>query len=393
MPTADISAMSIVRLLRSTATRCLILAALSCRQNLTSAGELTGLSVEKEAPVGSAIRPSVLFADAGDWTSEIITVSTTAEPEPARAEPSPAQIEYPIVPNMPAQHWRPPSSGDATSRFSGDSDSQTSTLPPITRFRRSAFQGIQAATGVVGGGTGDAYLNINHLIATAGFAVPLGSPDDILLVSPGFRMDFLQKDAATDLPAALYEPSVRFFHQRPIDDRLGALLILTPSIRSDFTTTQDAFRVFGVAMLTWQAIPGELAVSAGVIYLDRADVPAIPGAGLTWTPSLRWKVDLQFPQPRISYRLNRDGNISESWVYLGGGFGGNSWAVTRTNGEQDVLTINDLRMLVGYEKVVCDNRGWFVEAGWAFNRSMEYEKNPLVQDFSDGLLARAGISF
>lgn len=354
-------------------------------------GLLCPEGLRAESPTQTVLRPAAsVFGGADEWITSIRRVSHgTTEPEPTAAP----QIEYPIVPAVPelpqrVTPGRPPGSSGGTA-----SGSDLLPEPPISRFRQQAFQGVQLASGVVGGGTGTDFLNITHVQVTAGVGIPLGTPENVLLVSPGLRMDYLEKHATTDLPSELYEPSIRFFHQRPIDERLSAIFMVTPSLRTDFTTTDNAFRIFGMAMLTWSVVPNELKVSAGVVYLDRSDIPAIPGVGLTWTPTARWKLDLQFPQPKLSYRVARDGNTSESWIYLAGGFGGNTWAVTRQNGQTDELTISDLRLYAGYEQLICNNRGWFVEAGWAFDRSLEYQSAPLVQDFSDAVMVRAGISF
>ncbi|MFN8710211.1 MAG: hypothetical protein ACK50J_26355, partial [Planctomyces sp.] len=217
--------------------------------------------------------------------------------------------------------------------------------------------------------------------------------DNMLMVTPGFRADYIDAPPLTDIPNELFEPSLTFFWRRVINDRLSSSLIVTPSIRSDFTTGDDAFRIFGLALLTWETIPDELWMSAGGVYLDRADLSALPAVGLTWKPTPVWKIDVQFPQPKISYRLEKNGGESESWLYLGGGFGGNTWAVTRASGASDQLTLSELRMVVGYEKLIAGNRGGFAEMGWAFDRQMEYLNVPGEQAFDDALVARVGISF
>ncbi len=267
---------------------------------------------------------------------------------------------------------------------------------PVSRFRNSFLQGVQFSSGVVGTGGGSS-LGQSFIQLSASGAIPLGNSetitDNILTVSPGFRADLMDVPAGVDIPNTLYEPSLTCFWRRVINDKLTSSLIMTPSLRSDFTTSENAFRIFGLALLTWERIPDKLWLSAGAVYLDRADMSALPAAGLTWKPTPVWKLEVQFPQPRICYRTAKDGANSESWVYLGGGFGGNTWAVTRAGGQSDQLTVNDLRMIVGYERLVSGNRGGFAEAGWAFNRSMEYTDLPFEQDFSDAFVARVGLTF
>ncbi|MFO0425747.1 MAG: hypothetical protein ACK526_04195 [Planctomyces sp.] len=297
--------------------------------------------------------------------------------------------------DLPSEHRRL-MPDEVFSNESEDACTEESSEAFVSRFRQSFFQGASVSMGTVGTGDNDT-LSVRHFQVSATGAIPLGGSetitDNMLMVTPGFRADYIDAPPLTDIPNELFEPSLTFFWRRVINDRLSSSLIVTPSIRSDFTTGDDAFRIFGLALLTWETIPDELWMSAGGVYLDRADLSALPAVGLTWKPTPVWKIDVQFPQPKISYRLEKNGGESESWLYLGGGFGGNTWAVTRASGASDQLTLSELRMVVGYEKLIAGNRGGFAEMGWAFDRQMEYLNVPGEQAFDDALVARVGISF
>ncbi len=112
-----------------------------------------------------------------------------------------------------------------------------------------------------------------------------------------------------------------------------------------------------------------------------------------WTPTPEWKFDVQFPSPRISRRVMKDGQNSETWAYLSGVFGGNTWAVERPSGTEDELTIRDLRLVIGLEQLLPENRGLFVETGYVFNRSVEYERIPSERELDSAIMLRGGISF
>lgn len=262
----------------------------------------------------------------------------------------------------------------------------------ILRYRRTCYQGMTLATGSILSVSGQS-LDIRHAAVSAGFGIPLENTDNVLFVTPNFRTDLIDAPSVIDVPDSLFETGVKFFHIRSFTPTLDGIFSVAPAIRSDFTTGDGAFRVFGIAMLAWNAIPGELKLSAGMVYLDRSDIRALPAAGLLWTPSSVWKIDIQFPQPKISYRTAKNGGISESWVYLAGGFGGNTWAVSRNNGQLDELTLRDLRLMAGFEQLLADNHNWFVEVGWAFNRELEYTTVPLVQEFGDAFLIRGGFTY
>jgi len=263
---------------------------------------------------------------------------------------------------------------------------------PLVRFRETCYQGSQASYGWLGDDP-DTGLAIRTLDTSANFAVPLGSMDHLITFSPFFRADVLDGTAALDLPDSLYEAGVKSFWRRPINDRLATIVVFTPSVRSDFQTSDGAFRLFGTGLLMWKWIPKKVVLSGGAIYTGRADFPVLPAMGLLWTPTPYWRMDLQFPSPRLSYRIGKDGAHSETWLYLAGVFGGNTWAVTRASGLADELTIRDLRLVTGIEHLLTKNRGVFLETGWVFNRSVEYTTVPLMQDLDSTYMLRAGISF
>ena len=95
----------------------------------------------------------------------------------------------------------------------------------------------------------------------------------------------------------------------------------------------------------------------------------------------------------ISRRLRKDYDYSETWAYVSGVFGGNTWAVKRATGQDDQLTLRDLPLMLGIEHLMQENRGVFVETGWVFSRSMEFENTPGQIDFGDALILRAGVQF
>ncbi|MCA9033583.1 MAG: hypothetical protein KDA91_00575 [Planctomycetaceae bacterium] len=296
-----------------------------------------------------------------------------------------SQIESPILdplrPSSPGAY--PP--GLTTSHAPDD-------FGPIPRFRKSLLQSIQVQQGNIGGGATES-LGLHYVSTLVSLAVPLGSKDNILGVMPNFKADFISAPATMDVPDALFETGVKFFYQKPLSERVGTTILFAPSARTDFRTSEKSFRIFGMAMLTWEVVPEELTLSAGLVYLDRADYPAIPGFGVLWTPNPLWRIDVQFPQPRISYRLSKVGMESESWLYVSGGFGGNTWAAIRQDGTTDEITISDLRAAIGYEKVLAGNKGWFAEVGLAFARKYKWQKLNVENELDAASMIRGGITF
>lgn len=268
--------------------------------------------------------------------------------------------------------------------------SRQNTVEPVNRFRKQALQTVIVSGGYVASTRGD--LNQSFLETSVKLGVPLGNFDNILGVTPSFRTDFLgsEEGLGVDVPAELFETGVTFFYRRPLTDELSAMAIVRPSIRSDFTTSQDAFRLFGLGLVNWECVPDELTLSAGAVFLDRADLPILPAVGLTWTPRATLKADLQFPTSRLSLRLAKDGSQSETWSYLSAGLGGNTWAVSRASGLPDELTLRDIRLVLGVDYLKDGGGGWFAELGYLFNRSIEYRNHQTQVDLSNALILQAG---
>ena len=260
---------------------------------------------------------------------------------------------------------------------------------PIERFKKQAIQSVGLSAGTLMA-TGHSDLNSSFLDASVGLGIPLGDFGRILGVTPNFRVDFLDAAASLDVPEELFETGVSFFYRDEINERFSVMAIVRPSIRSDFTTSDNALRIFGLGLLAWDYIPDKLALSFGAVALGRADLPVLPAVGLSWTPRRTTRLDLRFPESRLSQRLFRDGNQSETWSYVSLGLGGNTWAITRDSGLHDEMSLRDIRVVVGVDHLVQGGGGWFAECGYAFARRIEYEATDSEVPLSDGVLLQAG---
>lgn len=224
--------------------------------------------------------------------------------------------------------------------------------------------------------------------------IPLGSFDNILGITPFFRTDFLNAPPNIDVPSELFETGVSFFLTRKMSDRWSAMAIFAPTIRSDFTTSEQALRFFGLGLLTWQAVPDRVGLSFGALFLGRADLPVLPAVGLKYTPTPCTTYDLRFPESRISWRLAKDGGKSESWLYVSGGFGGNTWAITRNDRSSDLMTLSYLRLLFGAEHLLDGGGRMFIESGWAFNRKLKYDSDQSAErSFANAVIFQGGLSY
>lgn len=259
----------------------------------------------------------------------------------------------------------------------------------LSRFKKQALQSVS----ITGGGLfefDDRELNSSFLEFGIGSGIPLGSFDNILGVTPRVRIDWIDATSSIDIPKHLYEFELQFFYRRPIRERLSLMTIVSPSIRSDLSTSDRAFRVFALGLVNWQCIPDKLTLSAGAVVLGRADLPVLPAIGLVWTPNRRTKFDLRFPLSKLAYRLSKQGGESETWAYLSGGLGGNTWAVTRASRQTDELSLRDYRLSLGVERLINGGGGCFAELGVALGRRLEYERDSTEISLDEAASIRAG---
>lgn len=263
---------------------------------------------------------------------------------------------------------------------------------PVSRFRQGFYQGSSVSAGFLSD-RGDYRLSQAHYELTTRFAVPIDGMENVLIIAPSIREEIIDAPVGIDIPDSLYNAGVNFTWLKTLSSQWKLTAMLTPSVRSDFNTSEEAFRLFGLGMLTYSYIPDTLDASFGVVFLDRDDIPLLPVLGFTWRPNPFVRIDANFPRPRIAYQTAKCGGESESWVYTGVALGGNTWAVERADGSNDVLTLRDYQWVFGWEHIRSGGRGMFVEAGSSFGRSLEFESNTPGADFDSAAFIRGGLNF
>jgi hypothetical protein len=346
-----------------------------------------------------AVWPAALPNACGQATGMTPGWSTGEPSQPLAGEWSFEEMSGPLSPGIryapePSISRLPPLPDDASAapRNRALEIVQRSDAYAVRRYRQGFFQRFQFSGGWIDR-AGDDGLGISNLDTSLTVAIPLGSFENLLLVTPGFEVDYLNGPAQIDVPAQLYDVGVDFMWRKQFNDRWGSMVAVRPGLASDFQTSQDAVRITGRALATWQWVPERLSLLFGVVYLDRNDLPILPGVGLIWTPNPDWRLDLIFPRPKLARRLVFVPGQREDWVYLGGSLGGRTWAVERSAGVSDQLTLRDYRLYLGWERIVEGGGGLFVEAGYVFGRELEYEVMPATQSFDDAFMIRGGVTY
>lgn len=228
--------------------------------------------------------------------------------------------------------------------------------------------------------------------ATVLFAAPAPSRESPLLMTPGFGSHSIGGPTTFDLPEQLYDASFDVGWMSRLNDRWGVNLGVTPGIYSDFEQTDgDALRIAGRLLFSWNWTP-TTQVIFGAVYLDRPDVPALPAAGITWTPTDDWRLDLLAPRPKVARRMAYSDDL-EHWLYVSGEFGGGNWAVERASGAHDNLSYRAYHLLAGWERKNFEGISGLLEFGLAFGRRFEYEHGGEVFNPDPSLLLRGRVQY
>ena len=246
------------------------------------------------------------------------------------------------------------------------------------------------ATYIPGGGAGE--LGVTDLETWVVFGLPCPTRDNPLLITPGFASRHLDVPTAIDLPDTLYDVYVQLRWLGKWDGCWGYDLVVTPGIYSDFDTDSDEeFRLTGRAVAIYDWSPWTQ-VLFGVGKFDREDVDFLPIAGMIYTPcdDVRW--EFVFPRPRYARRCYAACD-REDWWYIVGEFGGGSWAIERTGGADDVVTLSDYRLMIGKEVKLCGGAGRSIEAGYVFGREIEYRSATPTIDLDSSFIVRGSITF
>ncbi|QDU62489.1 hypothetical protein Pan216_33560 [Planctomycetes bacterium Pan216] len=222
-----------------------------------------------------------------------------------------------------------------------------------------------------------------------------------IMLSPKFSVATFDAPTGVDLPSDVYDISLGISLMRPIGQRWMLMLAVQPNLVTDFhNTSGDAWRVGGMAIGTLNHSE-QWKFSVGAIITGREDIPALPAVGAIWTPSPRFRADLIFPRPRLSYRILENGERAQ-WLFLSGGLGGGTWAFRESDGDNNVFSYRELRFTAGWESApggqnpspfASGGLRYFFEAGYVFDRRIEYDHT--LPDFNadGGAVLSAGLRF
>jgi hypothetical protein len=240
---------------------------------------------------------------------------------------------------------------------------------------------------------GDNGFGINDVLVQATFGFPFFTRENPLVVTPAFEIQMLDGPTAPSLPPELYDASISFLHIRKFSDTFSMHFGATPGVHSDFQkSSSEAVRVPARLLGVWEWRPNTQLI-LGALYLARDDVNFLPAGGIIWTPNDDTRLELIFPRPRYAQRFFYAGDI-EWWWYVAGEFGGGSYAVRDAAGfGSNVITLSDLRAILGLERRVTGGINSRIELGYVFARKVEFQETLPTFEADPTLLVRGGLSY
>lgn len=199
--------------------------------------------------------------------------------------------------------------------------------------------------------------------------------------------------ATTDLPENAYRFGLDMSLQSAVINGFSIEAGFTPSVGTDFEKSihSDAYMFDGRLIAHWRWNP-QLMWTLGVTYWDRVDEIILPYGGLTWTPNDLWEFRLIFPEPRISVFVGAPWGVP-TWLYVRGEYHVEAYEMNPSQlaGQtrvqfSDYRVAGGLRWETGYVTT-------FVEAGYVFNREVDYDRFGTDYGVDSGFMGRIGLRY
>lgn len=167
----------------------------------------------------------------------------------------------------------------------------------------------------------------------------------------------------------------------------------TPSVGTDFEdVSSDAVMFDGHAVAFFRTSP-QFMWAIGAAYWDRVDEIILPYAGVVWTPNDYWEFRLLFPKPRVSWFAGAPMGVP-TWLYVAGEYHVEAYEVNVDPINRSTrVQLEDIRVVGGARAEFGSVTG-FLEAGWVFERDVDFEA-AFGTDFEvdGGFIARAGFRY
>ncbi|MCA8997328.1 MAG: hypothetical protein KDA80_10080 [Planctomycetaceae bacterium] len=196
-----------------------------------------------------------------------------------------------------------------------------------------------------------------------------------------------------DLPGGAYRFGLGLALQTPTIGGWTYEIGFTPSLASDFRSQidMDAVLLDGHAVAYWQMTP-QWMWAFGVQYWDRVDDIVIPRAGVVYRPNSLWELRLLFPEARISTFVGTPFGVP-MWLYAGLEYHVEAYQLKpKLFADSERTQFEDWRLTGGLRWEAGPVTS-FIEAGWIFDRNVEYRGAGSDFNIDDGFIGRIGFRY
>ncbi len=178
----------------------------------------------------------------------------------------------------------------------------------------------------------------------------------------------------------------------PLTYGWGVEASFNPWLATDFDGQigADAFLFDGQVAALWQWSPQATWVF-GVSYWDRVDSIILPYGGVVWTPNDYWEFRLLFPKPRVTVFLGAPMGVP-TWLYASGEYHVEAYESNDLVGGTSRVQFSDWRVMGGL-RWETPSITTFIEAGYIFDRKVDFDTIGTDFDVDSGFMARMGIRF
>jgi len=212
-----------------------------------------------------------------------------------------------------------------------------------------------------------------------------------LLVTPGFGYHSWLAPNALELPSSVFDAYVDIAWRTPYNERLGFALGITPGVYGDYKTySSKAFQLTGWGLVDYK-LTKTWTVVAGAAVVRQLDMRVLPVGGLIWSPNADTRLEILVPRSRFVRKVR---SLGEGGVgaYSALQYGGGSWAVTLPDDTTALVTISDLRAILGLELFRSRTVAGVAEVGYVFARTISANRVPEFNP-TDTLMLSAGATF
>lgn len=191
------------------------------------------------------------------------------------------------------------------------------------------------------------------------------------------------------LPGEAFRFGWDFELETPQNGPVSMSFGITPSINTDFggSLSSTAFQLDGRALFLF-TLDQYWSIALGAAYWDRVDDRLLPYAGLIYRDDF-WEWRIMYPETTISLFLGNEAQWAK-WAYIRAEYHVEAYEVNTGAGGMDEVELSDYRLLGGF-KMNAGLYQWFIEAGWVFDREIDYglpANGKITPD--TGFIARAG---